>query len=530
VLSEAENATGLGFSTDDAWIDLRFARNLAQGHGFCYNQGESMFGSVSPLWTLMLSLIHVLLKEPMATILAIKFIGTVLFGLAVCLVHLIIMQITRNRTTAVLTSIAMVTTNFLNWGAISGLEIPSAVFLTLLFIYFYYRPDNIKHRYLGRIGMIAALSLTIYAQPQCILLLLFFVIDQWILNRPRKMFRLILFDIFCLAACLTPYFVFNTSVSHSLFPLISRTWVHEQKLMNAPHYFIGGIIHAFRINPLLVIGILSGLTFFIYFRFIRKRKEEGLMNGHDPTKKMILPLITLFYPMLTGVIMPYMNASYQGGRFIAGYSAVVVIVGCIGFQWLYNILKRRLKRYVVISISILFIIIYVYNTYKAQRSMCYFAADNVYCINSMQVKMGKWLNANTGEREVIAAHDIGGIGYWSERRMIDLKGVITCDLNLPTQPSDSMILTGLKYAIDKKAGHLALYPDWIVDVLDYEEEEMEQLHNDYIMNINSAIMLLKNSSSQWDIPLEMETYCGIIVKRYMYKNKESFMMVFSKRQ
>jgi hypothetical protein len=34
-----------GFPLDDSWIHLTFARNLARGWGFAYNQGEPVAGS-----------------------------------------------------------------------------------------------------------------------------------------------------------------------------------------------------------------------------------------------------------------------------------------------------------------------------------------------------------------------------------------------------------------------------------------------------------------------------------------------------
>ena len=43
---------------DDAFITFRYARNLAEGHGFVYNPGEKVLGTTSPLWALILGGIH----------------------------------------------------------------------------------------------------------------------------------------------------------------------------------------------------------------------------------------------------------------------------------------------------------------------------------------------------------------------------------------------------------------------------------------------------------------------------------------
>lgn len=47
-------------AADDAWITYRYARNLAEGKGFVYNEAEFVLGTSTPLWTLLLALLHTL--------------------------------------------------------------------------------------------------------------------------------------------------------------------------------------------------------------------------------------------------------------------------------------------------------------------------------------------------------------------------------------------------------------------------------------------------------------------------------------
>lgn len=46
---------GTGYSADDAFITYRYAENLAGGHGFEYNPGESVQGTSTPLFTVILA-------------------------------------------------------------------------------------------------------------------------------------------------------------------------------------------------------------------------------------------------------------------------------------------------------------------------------------------------------------------------------------------------------------------------------------------------------------------------------------------
>src|SRR5438270_1577862 len=43
-------------SYDDAHISLRYATNLATGHGLVFNPGERVFGASTPLYVLLLAL------------------------------------------------------------------------------------------------------------------------------------------------------------------------------------------------------------------------------------------------------------------------------------------------------------------------------------------------------------------------------------------------------------------------------------------------------------------------------------------
>lgn len=48
-------ALASGFQVDDAWITYRYAENLAAGEGFVYNPGERVYGTTTPLLTLLLA-------------------------------------------------------------------------------------------------------------------------------------------------------------------------------------------------------------------------------------------------------------------------------------------------------------------------------------------------------------------------------------------------------------------------------------------------------------------------------------------
>ena len=48
---------------DDAYITFQFARNLATGGGFAFNPGDPVFGTTTPLFTLLLAATYALFGE-----------------------------------------------------------------------------------------------------------------------------------------------------------------------------------------------------------------------------------------------------------------------------------------------------------------------------------------------------------------------------------------------------------------------------------------------------------------------------------
>ena len=65
---------------EDAWITLRYSRNIASGLGFVYNPGEAVMGTTTPLWTLLNALYIRLFGA--ATVVAFAFWLSMLLDLA----------------------------------------------------------------------------------------------------------------------------------------------------------------------------------------------------------------------------------------------------------------------------------------------------------------------------------------------------------------------------------------------------------------------------------------------------------------
>ena len=59
-------------TTDDAYITFKYVRNLASGLGLTYNPGEHVLGTTTPLYTLSLTGLYLLLGRLGASIISIS--------------------------------------------------------------------------------------------------------------------------------------------------------------------------------------------------------------------------------------------------------------------------------------------------------------------------------------------------------------------------------------------------------------------------------------------------------------------------
>jgi len=72
------------------------------------------------------------------------------------------------------------------------------------------------------------------------------------------------------------------------------------------------------------------------------------------------------------------------------------------------------------------------------------------------VASAHWLAENTGPDDLLAVHDIGAIGYFTQRPLIDLAGLITPEV-IPIIRDEAALLQFIKA---RQAEYLITFPSW----------------------------------------------------------------------
>jgi hypothetical protein len=214
-----------------------------------------------------------------------------------------------------------------------------------------------------------------------------------------------------MAVLLIPYAAFNLRTSGTVLPntFYAKHAEYEAVGINLPLQLIKNFWRVLR--PTLVgaqLLLLPGLIYGAY-RLVRQRNWPA-----------ILPLV--WWLALLGLYAVRLPVDYQHGRYTMPSIPWLILYGAWGTAeavqprsrhlWL-----RVLSRAMPVAIAVLAVFFW------GRGAIAY--RDDVGLIEGEMVAVAHWLNEHTAPGDLIAVHDIGAVGYLTDRPLLDLAGLIT---------------------------------------------------------------------------------------------------------
>jgi hypothetical protein len=145
--------------------------------------------------------------------------------------------------------------------------------------------------------------------------------------------------------------------------------------------------------------------------------------------------------------------TYQHGRYLFPAMAVWVLYGLAGWLWLWGrVGNGRVARIAKRVGSLTFVLLLLFFLLLGAQTY----ATDVTFIEGEMVAVAHWLADNTPPDALIAAHDIGAIGYWAERPLLDLAGLISPEI-IPLLADESALS---QYILVSEADYLVTAPGW----------------------------------------------------------------------
>jgi hypothetical protein len=418
-----------GFPLDDAWIHQTYARNLVQFGEWVYIPGKISAGSTSPAWTFMLSAGYLLRLHPIFWVyclgaLSLSFLGIFAY-------HYLQQVIPQKSFLPVYGAAIMVFAFQFVWAAISGME---TLWFALLVVLLLLIPEvmNVKPALLGILT-----GLLIWFRPEGLTLLGPLVMIQYF-NGGNIRIRIysVLHYLGGFSLIFLPYLLFNQWTAGTIWPTTFYAKQAEYEiLLESP------IIY--RLSQLIQVPI-AGVGALILPGYIRT-----LVAGIR--EKNVFVLASFLW--ILGTILMYairLPVTYQHGRYLIPILPVFFVLGIRGMYVpeFNSSIRRILTKVWHYSTLVLLFGIWLLgaNAY----------AKDVAIIESEMVDMAKWISKNTELTGLIAAHDIGALGYFGERDILDLAGLISPEV-IP-YIRDEMKL--IEFINEKNAKYLMTFPDW----------------------------------------------------------------------
>jgi hypothetical protein len=402
-----------GFTADDAFITFRYAESLAGGLGFVYNAGEHVLGTSTPLFTWLLAVLA-LIRIPIVT--GALLVSLVCSGLTACVLY----RLSNNLRFGSLSWLP--TLAYIVWprsipAETCGME--TALFTLLVTATFYYHHRQLRYY---AIGLATLATLT---RPEGIVVLCLLLVSSCWKDRHFWKSYLIVPALLLIPWLLVAQFYFGSVLPHSMtakLALYSRfgtdsVWDNLVYLLGW-HNPVGWLMF-----PAAVIG-----GWWLY-----RKQNFGALEACW----LIVSMIAYAFSG-TRLFFWYVAPLYPLYLLFALAAAVWV---CERSQFL-----RYRPRALAAIVSALLLILSVVGLY---RQVDHFRIMQAYSDEVLK-PVAAYLRENANvPSELVAAEDIGYIGYYSKCRILDRDGLVSP--------------TSVAYNRDARYFDLILHirPDWV---------------------------------------------------------------------
>ncbi len=384
----------VGFPLDDSWIHLTYARNLAERGEWAFLPGQPSAGSTAPLWSALLAPGFWLRLAPYIWP---NLIGAfLLWALAVTAELAVRRAVPAYRPRLPWAGLLIAFEWHLVWASVSGMEtLLHALIATLVLVLLTTNPPRPL-----TLGLLTGLS--VWARPDGLTLLGPVLVT--LLIRGKRASSLTRFFIgFGLLFGL--YLLFNLMLSGNPFPNTFYAKQAEYTAWQANPILARLGLHLLQILTGPSIALLPGAILWLVKSF--RERDWATLAG-----------MTWFAGYL--LIYAYRLPPYQHGRYLMPAMPILFIWGLMAATRFAASGGRGLGSVRVAWTSAIAMLAVLFWGLGARS----FAQD-VALIESEMVTVARWVDKNIPPGALVAAHDIGALGYFDHHQLIDLAGLVS---------------------------------------------------------------------------------------------------------
>lgn len=443
-------SVGPGFPLDDSWIHQVYGRNLAYTGVWSFVPGIPSAASTSPLYTVLLSIGY---RLSVPYVLWTHALGiAALWVTAMLGARLVERLLPGRRYVFLIGGVAQVGTWHLLWATVSGMETGLFAMWTLVLIALAWRegdglssaPRSVALRG-GLFGVVSGLA--VVTRPEGLALIglagLLMVIAQpqgsW-----RRVFIWGATAAVVFIVVMTPYLSLNLQITGGLLPDTAAAKIAQ----NAPllnESFPSRVVSM--VLPLLAGTLLFLIPGIVWWTVTQARRM--------PRQSMLVWLPLLWAVGVIGLYAARLPAYYHHGRYVIPALPAFIVLGTVGTLELLRAGRRTMTgRVLSRALAVSTVLAYVYFALVAGRGVY---VEDVTIINQEMVTAAHWIADHIPPDQLLAIHDIGAVGYFASRPIIDLAGLVSPEV-IPFINDEESLWSWLKLY---DAKFLMAFPDQI---------------------------------------------------------------------
>ncbi len=211
-----------------------------------------------------------------------------------------------------------------------------------------------------------------------------------------------------------PYFASNLQLAGSLLPSTNAAKQAEYAILFELPYLqrLANVI-----TPLLPSALVLLVPGVVWYSV---RELQALRADRRAWLMLLLPAWAAALPLLYAAWLP---VNYQHGRYVIPILPALLVAGVVGTALLLQAARthtigRPLTRALAMTtavVAVIFVLLLGPSAYQR----------DVAIINEEMVRPALWIAANVPADALLAAHDIGAVGYFAPRPLLDTAGLVS---------------------------------------------------------------------------------------------------------
>jgi hypothetical protein len=403
------------YITDDTFIHLQFAKNLIAGRGLSFNPGEPTYGFTSPLWILLISAAGLTGAELLVVS---KILGLLALITSGIFFYLLFLRVSADRYLSRAATLVWVLNGWsVRWG-LSGMETSLMTAWVILSLYCF--SIDTQSGFPRHSVWILALASLVRPEAAALVVICFvasILPGLWGRSRGKALGRSpagkrvgawILFSgMFVSLLWFACAFVQFGRITPNTVAVKAGRFIPPERLWESM-IVVGKILGATNAPELVLIAIALATA-------LATRKLPGVLSSfHAAAIGWLVALPGLYVLRDVQVV----------SRYLVPVIPVAVLYGFLSLRRMGEAVKlspRALRRVVsivsagciVLNVSVLAFVAYPH-THSFSKDM-----------RGSLVYLGKWFSTHTPAATSVAIPDIGAFAYYSDRRVVDLGGLVT---------------------------------------------------------------------------------------------------------